>query len=63
MAGALTDLIDLLKHKQALYARAFENDLAKLRIVHGSGLIDEAMRRLIEEDDEHRRRQQADRVA
>jgi hypothetical protein len=63
MAGVMSDIVDLIRHRKAIYAAALEGDLARLRIAHGKGLIDEAMRLLIEQDEERERRRQQDRVA
>jgi hypothetical protein len=49
--SATSDIIDLIKHRQAIYRAAYDGDLARLRTIHGSALIAEALRQIAEEQE------------
>jgi hypothetical protein len=48
--GAVSDICDLIRHRKAIYAAALQGDLARLRTVHGAGLIDECLRTIAEDE-------------
>jgi hypothetical protein len=54
--GVVSDIVDLIRHRKSIYAAALQGDLQRLRTVHGSAVIDEALRQIVEDDDRPQRR-------
>jgi hypothetical protein len=52
--GVTSDIIDLIRHRKRIYESAYQGDIARLKTVHGSAVIDEAMRQMVEEDEQQR---------
>jgi hypothetical protein len=48
--GVVSDICDLIRHRKAIYAAALQGDLQRLRTVHGNAVIDEAIRKIVEDE-------------
>ena len=49
--SAIDDIVDLIRHRKQIYRRAFDGDLARLRSIHGAGIIEQALS-LVEVEEE-----------
>jgi hypothetical protein len=49
--SVIEDIVDLIRHRKQIYRSAFDGDLARLRTIHGPGIIEEALR-LVDAEEE-----------